>query len=410
MPILLRIAWRNLWRQPRRTWLTVSAMAVGIGMCMAMFAIIDGVYARMFDVLVGQALGHVQVHHPAWPADQQLYDTVPGVDEKLRALDALPGVKAVGARLSCAGLAAGDETSSGALFLGVDPSREEALVGLRRRVVRGAWLDEGPANAAVIGAGLAKELELEPGGELVLITQAADGSIGNALFTVVGVVETGSALRDRSGVWTRLPALQEALALPDQAHELIVLGTDIDGADALRDAVAATLAGPALLTRSWWQASPPTAQMINSQAVGKGMVMLIVFSVAGLGVLNTMLMNVFERTRELGVLKAIGLSPQRVMALVMLEAGLIGVVSSAAGLTLGLLIDLYLVKVGIDMSAGGKGLSFGGVSFDPVIRGVVNPDGVWAPVVFVVLVSLIAAVWPGLRAARLQPVDAMRQR
>ena len=409
MLILIRIAWRNLWRQRRRTALTVSAMAVGISMCMAMFAIIDGVYARMFDVLVAQALGHVQIHHAAWPAEQQLYDTVPNARSTVDALEGTPGVRAVTARLSAAGLAAGAETASGAQFLGIDPVREDAVVGLARRVVRGRWLDASAPTGAVIGVGLADELGLEPGGELVLITQAADGSIGNALFTVVGIMETGSALRDRVGVWTHLAALQDALVLPDQVHEIIVVGDDIDGAAALATAAAA-VTPPPLLTRAWYEASPPTAQMLRSQAVGKAVMMVVVFSVAGLGVLNTMLMNVFERTRELGVLKAIGMSPSRVMALVMLEAGLLGGISAVVGVLLGLAVDAYLVVVGVDMSAGGKGMSFGGVAFDPIIRGVIRPDGIWAPVVFVIAVSLLAAVWPGLRAARLQPVDAMRQR
>lgn len=409
MGMLIRVAWRNLWRQGRRSMLTVSAMAVGVALCMAMFALIDGMYARMFDVLVSQALGHVQVHHQRYPSDQQLYDTVPDAKALLQAIDADPGVEAATVRLSCYGLVAGDTTSAGARFMGVSPEREDRVSQLRRRVVRGAYLDEATPSGALIGAGLAEELEAEPGSTIVLITQGADGSIANALFEVVGVVETGSAALDRAGVWTHLSPLQAALVLPDQVHEVLILSRDPDQLAPLRDRVAAA-GSPELLVRTWPQANPQAAALIGSQTVSKTMILFIVFSVAALGVLNTMLMNVFERTRELGVLKAIGLTPARLMALVLLEAALLGALASAAGVALGLLIDLYLVKVGVPMNSSGEPLSFGGVRFDPIMRGEVHLQGIVITVIFVFLVSIVAAVWPGLRAARLQPVDAMRQR
>ena len=409
MVMLWKVAWRNLWRQGRRSMLTVSAMAVGVALCMAMFALIDGMYARMFDVLVSQALGHVQVHNERWPADQQLYDTVPGADALLAAVEADPTVEAATVRLSCFGLAAGEATSAGARFIGVAPDREDRVSQLRRRVVRGAYLDPAVPNGALLGAGLAKELEAAPGSSIVMITQGADGSIANALFEVVGVVETGSAPLDRAGVWTQLPPLQEALVLPDQVHELLILSREPDQLTALKGRVAAAGA-EGLLVRTWQEASPQSAALIGSQTVSKTMILFIVFSVAALGVLNTMLMNVFERTRELGVLKAIGLTPTRMLALVLIEAGQLGALASLLGVGLGLLLDLYLVKVGVSMTSSGKPLSFGGVTLDPVMRGEVHPEGIAITVLFVFFVSIVAAFWPGLRAARLQPVDAMRQR
>ncbi len=409
MLMLWRVAWRNLWRQGRRSMLTVSAMAVGVALCMAMFALIDGMYTRMFDVMVSQALGHVQVHHQAWPADQQLYDTVPEVDALLAAIDADPGVKAATVRLSCFGLAAGDKTSAGARFMGVDPDREDQVTQLKRRVVRGSYLDAAKPNGVLIGAGLAEELEVEPGGEIVMISQGADGSIANALFDVVGVVETGSTMLDRAGVWTPLPALQSTLVLPNQVHELLILSDDLDTLPALKGRVEAA-GGDQLMVRTWQEANPQAALLIGSQTTSKTLILFVVFSVSALGVLNTMMMNVFERTRELGVLKAIGLSPAKMMALVLLEAAQLGVLASAVGVGLGLLIDLYLVKVGVAMSKSGEPMSFGGVSFDPIMRGEVRVEGIVITVVFVFFVSIVAAVWPGLRAARLQPVDAMRQR
>jgi ABC-type lipoprotein release transport system permease subunit len=206
-----------------------------------------------------------------------------------------------------------------------------------------------------------------------------------------------------------LAPLQEVLALQDQAHELVVQLHDPERLEEGRTGIQAGTAGADLLVRTWQEANPTAAKLLGSQNVGKGIMLGIVFSVAALGVLNTMLMSVFERTRELGVLRAIGMTPLRVLGLVLAEATLLGGLSSAAGLLLGGLFDLFLVYRGIDMSLDGKGMSYAGIRFDPIIRGEVHADGILMTIGFVFFVSIVAAIWPAVRAARLRPVDAMRQ-
>lgn len=409
MGVLFRIAWRNLWRQRRRSLLTASAMAVGVAMCMGMIALVDGMYARMFDVLVTQSLGHVQLHHPAFPADQQLQDTVGGLSARLSAIDTDPAIRGAAPRLLAFGLAAGESDAVGARFTGILPAREDAVSGLAAKVVEGTYLSDEQADAVLLGAGLADKLKVKVGGSVVLITQAADGSMGNAVFQVVGLVETGSAALDAGSAWVHLAPLQEVLALQDQAHELVVQLHDPERLEEGRTKIQAGAAGTELLVRTWQEANPTAAKLLGSQNVGKAIMLGIVFSVAALGVLNTMLMSVFERTRELGVLRAIGMTPLRVLGLVLAEATLLGGLSSAAGLLLGGLFDLFLVYRGIDMSLDGKGMSYAGIRFDPIIRGEVHADGILMTIGFVFFVSIVAAIWPAIRAARLRPVDAMRQ-
>lgn len=402
------VAWRNLWRHRRRTLITAAAMGLGVAMCMASIALQDGMFAQMMDVMVTDKLGHVQVHHPDYPARKRAHDTLPAA--VVAEVDGLDGVQTVAPRMFAFALAGGPETSAGAQLLGVSPAREAKLTGLDARVTEGTWLSDGPALQAVVGVELADELSVGVGDELVLVGQDAFGGMANDLFTVVGLVRSGQTAMDRGGVWVHLSDLQGFVAMEDRIHELIVVGEDIDDAPSLRAAVAAVPSAGEQLVRTWDEADPLAAQMMGMQDASAFIMLGIVLSVAALGVLNTMLMSVFERMREFGVLRAIGLAPRQLVVLVVLESLLLATVATVMGLTMGGGLDALLVHYGLDFSVdGGKGLSYAGMTLDPVVKGVVRPQGIVITVVSVYVVTLVAAIWPALRAARLEPVQAMRE-
>ncbi|MBN1335345.1 MAG: ABC transporter permease [Deltaproteobacteria bacterium] len=423
MRFYLTVAWRNLFRQGRRTLITALALSVGVALCMAMWAFADGMMGQMFDLLVTQQLGHVQVHHPEYPTSHSLYDTIPGAGGRLERLDARPEAGASTGRLVAFGLVGTQATSLGARMVGVEPTREDAVTGISGRIEAGRFLSagerrEGGSIPVVVGRELAKKLDLGVGGELVMITQASDGSLANELLEIVGTARTGNAVMDRAGVYAPLADLQQVLMLEDQVHEIIVLGQDPEESAALSAVVGEAIADPAagpsdvddLLIRSWSETDPITAQMMGMTDGMMIVLLLVVFAAAGLGVLNTMLMAVFERTRELGLLKALGLKPRQVVLLILTESGLLGLLAAAGGLVIGLAVDAYLVAYGVDLSVGeGQGFEYEGVRFDPVIKGIFEWNSVWVTLAMVICVCLVASLWPSLRAARLRPVDAMRK-
>jgi len=406
---LFSIAWRNLWRHRRRSLITSIGMGIGVAISMAMIALMDGMNAQLFDVLVGQTLGHVQMHDPDYPARKQIYDTIGDIDVVMARIDENAAPAAASPRVFSFGLAASAETSTGARMAGIYPDREDSLSKLASRVVEGEYLPQEVGTSALIGAGLAETLEVGVGDELIVIVQAADGSMGNALYEIVGLVKTGSALMDRSGVYVHIEEAQSLLALEEQAHEIVMSVEDPDEIDVLAAAVKADY-GEGYLVRTWYEADPQTAQLIQMSSSSGYIMLVIVFSVAGLGVLNTMLMAVLERTRELGLLRSLGLTPGQIRRLVMMEAALLGGLSVACGLVLGGLMDFYLVTVGINFSTGnGQGMEYQGVTLPPYIKGEVTVEGIVITASFVLFVCVAAAVWPAFRASRLRPVDAMRQ-
>lgn len=411
--MLWAMAWRNLWRHRRRTLITAGALATSMAFVLGLFAYMDGAYRAMGRVMVEEATGHVQVQHPEFRATRNPRFTVPAAAAAVAAVRALEGTRAVSPRLEGYALVGGADKTAGALILGVDPAVERPLLG--RRIRDGTWLADTAARQVVVGASLARSIAVGVGDEVVVVTQAADGSIGNDLYRVVGVVESGTVTQDR-GAWLHLADLQELLVLPDQVHQLVVVGSVLDPRRDDPETVAEVAAvqavvGPGVEVIPWWTAAPSMARMLALSDATAWIMLSVVFGVAGLGVLNTMLMSVFERTRELGVMKALGTRPGRIVRLVLAESLLLGLFSVLGGLVLGGLLDLWLVHEGLRFaSSSGERISTSGIFFDPVIRGVVLPERILTTVVFLLGVAVLAALWPALRAAFLRPVDAMRDR
>lgn len=410
MAALLRIAWRNIWRQRRRSAITIGAIAFGVAMCMGFICVDDGMFADIYRMMVRERIGHVQVHAPDWPAQRAIYETLEMDEELLAMLDEQPATAAVTSRLFGFALLGVGEKSSGVQLTGVHPSREDAVTGVAAKVTPGRWLAADASREIVLGAGLAEKLKAELNDEVVAVTQAADGSLGNELYTLVGVARSGNVAADQAGAWLHMDDLQELLVLPGQAHELALVGQEDGDFEQLADSTRRWMdAGAPLLVRTWKEVDPMTGKMLDMQDAATWILLVIVFSVAALGIMNTMLMAVFERTAELGVLQALGMRPGQVVALVMLETLLLSAVGVLVGGLLGGGLDLWLVQVGIDLGSWAEGMNFSGMHWEPVLRGAFRWEGVVATVVVVLVVAAIASIWPALRAARLRPVEAMRE-
>lgn len=409
MRFLVTVAWRNLWRHRRRSLITAVAMAFGVGMCMATLAFTDGMFESMFEVMVEQQLGHVQVHHPDYPSKRVLHDSIGGAEAVLAEIDAHPDTQASSPRLNGFALIGGEEKSSGAMLVGIDAARSAKVSPLIERIEQGRFLQSDAPGEILLGHKLFDDLEVELGEAVVVVTQASDGSLGNAVFDVVGTYKSGNAQMDRAGAYLHLGELQELLVLPDQVHQITVLANDADAIEPYAADLQQRIGTDTRQVQAWWEASPQTSQMMGMRDFSALIILGIVFGAAAFGVLNTMMMSVFERTRELGVLRALGIRPGRLVGLILVESFFLAGLSAAIGLVIGGVLDWYIVTYGFDFSSAGEdGFSFSGIVLDPVIYGVVRPMSVAYIIVAVFVVSVLSSLWPALRAARLRPVEAIR--
>ena len=401
---MIALAWRNIWRHTRRSLITVAAMSLGAAMCMPMMAMMEGMFSTMFDVAITQQTGHVRVEHPDYPETLSMFDTLQGAESMLVDLEALPESAAVTWRAYGAGLLGTEDKSVGAQLIGVDPVREIAVSPAEGMLDQGTWLSA--PGQILLGHGMAKELGTGLGDEVVIMTQAADGSIGAGAYAVIGTMRSGNKMRDKQGAWMSLADLQELLYIEDQVHEVVLLASGgKDGVAALQEQVTA-VAGSDRLVRSWQQAQPQMAEMLKS-GEAQSMVMLgVIFFLAGFGVLNTMLMSVFERTRELGVMMALGTRPGKLVQLIIIESLLLAIIGAVIGGLLGGGLDYLMCTSGINLGYGD--LDLNGVVFPERIKGIFDPNQVVMVLASMMSVTVLASLWPAWRASRLNPVQAMK--
>ncbi len=404
--MLLKTAWRNLWRQRRRSLVTSTALALAISMCMAIIAFQDGFTREMQRVMVDQRLGHIQLHHTDYPGRRSMHDAMDNVTARLDGLKGQPDIETLTVRLNGQMLIGGPETSEGGELVGVMPQLEQDFSNIQEMVTQGRYLSAQPAHEVVLGVDLARKIEVGIGEEIVVVTQAADGSMGNDLFTVVGLISTGSERMDKLGGHMHLADMQSLLVLEDHAHEITLVAREGIELEQMVEPLRASPVSKDAVVRTWFEVEPQTSKMLDMQETANRLILVIVLGVASIVILNTMMMVVFERTREIGVLKALGMRPRRIVTLILLEAASLTTIAALIGVAVGGLFDWYLVTQGVRLMEGE--LSFGGVRFSGHFFGAFHIEKVFHTVGFAYVISLVAALWPALRAARLDPVVAMR--
>lgn len=426
LPILLFVAWRNIWRNPVRSVLTISALASGLIMVILYSSLLEGMMRQMVRFATEISTSHIQVHRQAYINDQDIYATLPWhYLEKLE--QQFPEVHFT-PRLYAAGLASSKETSTGVLIKAVNPQQENAVTKMLQHVRHGK-LDLGMANQQqdglvrynlVIGSQLAKNMNLTPGDELVLVTQAADGSIGNALYRVAAVLKPLEPNFDRIGVLMSIEAYQQLMYLDNGFHELAIKVDDMktlatvqaDISQALtRLATAAPLdkLGGTAVVRNWRQLTPAVADMLEMSKAFVIIIGFIIISLASLGMLNTMLMAVHERTHEFGILLAIGMKRRWLLLMVLCESFFLSLVSAVVGSLLGLLVNDYFEKYGIDFSQSmPDGYDWAGMVFEPVMKGYLLPIDLFYSCLMMMAVTMLASLIPSWRTIRLKPAAVMR--
>jgi ABC-type lipoprotein release transport system permease subunit len=424
--MLLFIAWRNLWRNPVRSILTISALAGGLVMVILYASLLSGMSRQMVQFATEISIGHLQIHRQAFIDDRDLYATLPWsyletLEQDFPALRFAP-------RLYAAGLASAADTSTGVYIEAVDPQREPSVTSMLGHVREGV-LDLGVADTTaeglirhnvVIGSQLARNMNVGPGGELVLVTQAADGSIGNALYRIAAVLRPVEPNFDRTGVLMSVESYQELMSLEDGFHELAVKIDDIARLDEVQVALDAELGmlaaaqpldalGGRAVVRNWRELTPAVADMLALSGSMFLFVGFIVVGLASLGMLNTMLMAVHERTHEFGIMLAIGMKRRWLLLMVMFESLFLALVSAVAGAVVGVIVGRYFQEHGIDFSASlPDGFDWAGIVIEPVMRGYVDPVQVVYACILMIVVTMFASLLPSWRTARLKPAEAMR--
>lgn len=398
------LAWRNVWRNSRRSLITIVAMTIALWIEVLYSGLVNGLMVDMTADVTELERGDIQIYTQGWENRPSLHEAVTADRALLDQLDAA-GFPAT-ARLQAGGLAASGEQSAGVTFVGLDPARDAKVLRVNEAVAEGTWLDTADPTGVVVGRGLARTLGLKLGSEIFVLSQAADGTVANALYTVRGILLSVGAGTDRSTILMTEGAFRELFVFPEGAHRLVVrlpAEQTLEGATAQVAAMA-----PGLQVKSWKQIDPFLAQMIDAVRVQTTVVYFVMYIAVAILILNSMLMAVFERIREFGVLKAIGYGPVRVLVMMVAEGLLQALVAAVAGCTLALPFMVWFQTAGIDVGRLG-GVSMGmGMAMPTIWRATYTLDLVSVPIGMLFLIVFFAVLYPAMTAAWIRPVEAMQ--
>lgn len=406
----LQLATRNLLRNPRRTVITLAAISLGLAMMVLVVVLQAGQHDDMRRAAISTLAGHVVVQGPGYQDDHEPEVVVTGADAVRGALLAAWPDATVTRRVWLDGLVTSAAGSTGVALTCVDPLAEAAVTQEETRIVGGEWLAADDARGIVLGVGVADTLGVGLGDKVVLLGQFGQEEMQSRLFRVRGLYRSGAAEVDGAVAYAALAAGQELLGKPDSAHQIALhlpAGSDVAAA-AARVRGMAEVAGSDV--RTWEEALPELGAMLMVDARSNDVILAVFGAIVAMGVLNTVLMSVMERSREFGVLMAIGLRPGRLARLVLLEALVLGLSGTALGLALGCALAWPIVDHGIDMRAMmGEAYSVGGVVSSALIYGRYDWARLAGYAIGGVLFTVGAAAWPAWTVSRLTPLQAMHR-
>lgn len=409
MRTILKIAWRSIWRNKRRT--LISMCAVGIGLLLVIFysGMMAGVLGEARDQLDNTGMGHIEITATGWRTHHAMIESI-AAPEKLLADLSLPAGAESGWRVITRGLLSSARGSEGIELQGVNWAREAQLSAYLRDIRQGVRPEPNDDRGILIGEKLAGKLKVKVGSKVVLMAQRADGELETVLYRVRGIFHSLSPAISQRRVLVGESSARKFLGLGEVAHQLVIQLERASGADRSAQRLREKL-GRSFEVLSYSELLPVLRNFEDLSGAVVWIAAVFVYSLVGLGILNTMLMSVMERTREFGVLRAVGTRPGRLVAQVLGESFWIATISGIFGLAMGLLLTWYgsqhsLINIG--GSTGGEALEYAGTVMRSAVKTRFSPADALKAAVLVYVMALVTALYPAWKVARMPPARALR--
>jgi putative ABC transport system permease protein len=401
--MIIKMAFRNIFRQKRRSLLTALSMFGGFVLAVIFIGWADGSYNNIINNFTRHNTGQIQIHQGNYLDRPSLYKTINDYPKIEGALKSISEVDSWTPRLYSVGLVSVGDKSSGARIIGIDPEAENRTTSFDKKIVAGKGFSGPLAHEAIIGKGLAKVLSASVGDDIVIVSQAADGSIANDSYTISGLVESGNPMADRSSFYLPLKVAQDLLVLGNSIHEVVITVHHLGSVAAVIKQLKRDLADPKLDIAPWQVFAKSFYKAMSADKQGMWITLVIIVIIVAVGVFNTVLMSVLERIREYGVLKAVGTKPGQIVRLVLAEVNILALFSVLFGIVAGYFIN-SLLSHGVTLS---EGFSYGGMIFK-TMKAEINARSFYIPAITVFLSAFIVGLFPSIKAARTDPAKSMR--
>ncbi len=404
--MLLRMAWRNVWRNRARSLTLISSVAVGLFAGVFVLAIYQGLLKVRVRTVIRDEVSHLQIHHPLFRNDYEAIYTLPGIEKLEERLRTITEIEQSSSRSIAEGMLATGTGSNGIEIRGVDPVKEAQVSSLNEKVFEGDYFDKGLKNQILIGGKLANKMKLELNNKVVLSFTDKDNNVISGAFRIKGFYQSTNTPLDERIVYVKRQELNPLLAIGRGAHEIAILLKTDDSLDAVQ--IQLQKMYPQLSVQNWKQLSPETEMSVATVNQFSLIIIIIIMLALAFGIVNTMLMAILERRRETGMMMALGMNQFKVFSVILLET----VFLTFAGLPVGLLLawglSLYTGSYGINISSFAKEAmsSFG---YGSIIYPEFPLQHVSEVLLIVIVTALLSAIFPAIKALSMPPVEALKK-
>ncbi len=402
--MLIKIAWRNVWRNGLRSGVVIASIATGIWAGLFVISVSSGLNEQRTKDALDSYLSHVQIHTPKFVEDNNVEYRIENLDEVINALDNNSNVKAYAERVVLSGMVSSSAGGFGTRITGIDPEHEKNVSTMHEKVVDGAYFEGIKRNPIFIGKKLADKLKVELRKKVVLTFQKDNGDLVTGAFRVVGIYKTANSKADEMNIFVQASDINRLLDGSAGFHEVAVITKDLTMVDTTAGSLRAAL--PNLSVRSWKQVSPDLGYADEMMMQMLYIIIMIILLALSFGIVNTMLMAVLERKRELGMLMSVGMNKTKVFFMIVVETVFISLVGGPIGVLLGFLTVSYFGSAGIDLSVVGKGLEEFGIS--TMIYPNLQPKFYIDVTIMVIVAAIISSIYPARKALQLKPAEAVR--
>ena len=405
MNMLIKISWRNIWRNRQRSVIMILAITAGLWGGLLAASIAMGLIDQRFRTGIEQEFSHVQIHNPEFLKDNSPKYSINNFQEIFNRLEDDAQVQAFSGRTLVNGMIATANQTKGINILGIDPDKEPATTNLDKNIIEGNFLDETMRNPVLIGKRLAESMKAGIGSRVVLTFQDLDNELVSVACRVSGIFQTANTMFDESNIYLLQSDLNELLGSENLINQIAIVLEDYRESDPFVEALKPIY--PDLTIRTWAEISPQLSLYYQMGMTMFIIILIIILMALAFGLLNTMLMSVFERIRELGVLMSIGMSKKRVFLMIVIETVFLTLTGALVGMLTGFATIGAVSNKGINLAPlGGDTLQDFG--FDPVIYPQLEGSLIIYLTILVILTALLTGIYPALKAIRLQPAEAVR--
>jgi len=404
MSMLLKISWRNIWRQKKRSLIVMSSIVVGTAAVLMMDSFSMGFVYQQLNNQISSHVGHFQINSKGYNANKVIKNRIKHPSEIEKKLKKLNFVQAYSRRVLAFGMLSSAEGSTGITMVGIDADNEAKITSIKSQIIKGQYIGNNPRDI-IISSAVAKKLNVDIDGKIVMMAASTSGKVQSELFRVKGIFKTNNSSFDKTHIFIPIHTAQKLLNIGQDITQFVVLTDNLDKIDLYKNKLNQVI-DDKYEVLSYKDILPLLVFYIELSIEMMALMYVIIGIAILFGIINTMLMSVFERIQEFGVLMSIGMKSRQIFIMVIQEAFILGVLGTIAGFIVGYVIYLYFAVNGMDLSAFSDSLVSFGVG--SVIYPKIDVNVMYRALFIIPLTTVVGAVYPALKAIRLQPTDAMR--